>query len=151
LENVTFVKGVPVFEIFENVPSLIVLNDLMDCFYSIKVCELFTTGSLHRNISLVINTQNVLHQGQSSRDIYLNRKYIVVFKNPKDKTQYVHLARQVYPENISSFHKTNLGSCNVPHSYLFLDLTQLINDLLRFRRKDFTVETCEVFAPVQGN
>jgi len=28
-----------------------------------------------------------------------------VFKTPRDKTQMVHLARQVYPENISSFHK----------------------------------------------
>ena len=69
-----------------------------------------------------------------------------MFKNPRDKTQ-----QQVYPENISSFHKTYLEASKDPHSYLFLDLTQSINDLLRFRTKIFPGETCEVFAPVQCN
>jgi len=151
LKNVSFIKGVPDFENPENVPTLIVLYDLMDSAYSTKVSELFTKGSHHRNISLVLITQNLFHQGPSSRDISLNSKYIVVFKNLRDKTQIVHLARQVYPENISSFHKTYLEACKDPHTYLFLDLTQSINDLLRFRTKIFPVETCEVFAPVQGN
>jgi len=61
------------------------------------------------------------------------------------------LARQVYLENIASFHKTYMEACKYPHSYLFLDLTQSINDLLRFRTKIFPGETYEVFAPVQGN
>ena len=107
LKNVTFVKGVPDFENPENVPTLIVLDDLMDSAYSTKVSQLFTKGSHHRNISLVLITRNLFHQGPSSRDISLNTKYIVVFKNPRDKTQIVHLARQVYPENISRFHKTS--------------------------------------------
>ena len=80
----TFVKGVPDFENPENVPTLIVLDDLMDSAYSTKVSQLFTKGSHHRNISLVLITQNLFHQGPSSRDISLNSKYIVVFKNPRD-------------------------------------------------------------------
>jgi len=75
----------------------------MDSVYSTRVSQLFTKGSHHRNVSLVLVTQNMFHQGPSSHDISLNSKYIVVFKNPRDKTQIVHLARQVYPENISSF------------------------------------------------
>jgi len=150
-ENVSFVKGLPVFETPQNVPTLIVLDDLMDSAYSTKVSELFTKGSHHRNISLVLITQNLFHQSISSRDISINSKYIVVFKNPRDKTQIVHLDRQVYPGNISSFHKTYLDVCKDPHTYLFLDLTQSINDLLRFRTKIFPWELTEVFAPVQGN
>jgi len=41
----------------------------MDSAYSTKVCQLFTKGSHHRNISKVLITQNVFHQAQSSRDI----------------------------------------------------------------------------------
>jgi len=104
----------------------------MDSAYSTKVSQLFTKGSHHRNISLVLITRNLFHQGPSSRDISLNTKYIVVFKNPRDKTQIVHLARQVYPENISSFNKTHLDVCKDTHSYLFLDFTQSINSLLSF-------------------
>ena len=85
LKDVSFVKSLPDFENPENVPTLIVLDDLMDSAYS----------------------------------------------NPRDKTQIVHLARQVYPENIASFHKPYLEVCKDPHTYLFLDLTQSINDGLQ--------------------
>jgi len=74
-----------------------------------------------------------------------------VFENPKDKSQIVHLARRVFPENISSLHKTYLEDCKDPHSYLFLDLTQSTKDLIRFRTNIFPGEICEVFAPVQCN
>jgi len=113
LKNVTIVKGVSDFENPENVPTLIVLDDLMDSAYSTKVSQLFTKGSHHRNISIVLITQNLFRQGPSSPDISLNSKYIVVVKNPRIKTQIVHLARQVYPENISSFHTTYLYVCKI--------------------------------------
>jgi hypothetical protein len=116
LKNVILVKGVPEFETHENAPTLIVLDELMDSAYSTKVSQLFTKGSHHRNISVVLTTQNLFHQGPASRDILLNSTYIVVFKNPRDKTQIVHLARQVYPEIISSFHKTYLNVSKDPHS-----------------------------------
>ena len=111
--------------------------------------ELFTKGSNHRNISVVLITQNLFHQGSSSGDIPLNSKYIVVFKNPRDKTQVVHLARQFYPENISSFHKTYLEACKDPQSYLFLDLTQSTIDY--DLEQIFFEGKREAFAPVQGN
>jgi ABC-type dipeptide/oligopeptide/nickel transport system ATPase subunit len=86
LWNVTFVKGLPEFENPDNKPTFIVLDDLMDTVYSTNVSQLFTKGSHHRNISRVLITQNLFHQGPASRDISLNSKYIVVFKNPRDKT-----------------------------------------------------------------
>jgi hypothetical protein len=127
-----------------------VLDDFMDSAYSTKVSQLFTKGSHHRNISLVLITRNLFHQGPSSRDISLNTKYIVVFKNPRDKTQIVHLARQVYPENISSFHKTHLDVCKDTHSYLFLDFTQSIKSI-EIYNNDIPWGNTEVFAAVEGN
>ena len=114
-----------------------VLDDLMDTAYSTKVRTLFTNGAHHRNISLVLITQNVFHQDLSSCDVPLNSMYILVFKIPRNKTQVVHLARQVHRENIYSFHETYLEACKDPHNYLFLDLSQSIKDLLRFRKKVF--------------
>jgi len=107
----------PNFENPENVPTLIVLDDMMDSAYSTKVSQLFTKGSHHRNISLVLITQNLFSQVSSWRDISLNSKNTVVFKNTRDETQIVHLAREIYPENISSFLKTYLEVCKVPHTY----------------------------------
>jgi septin family protein len=69
IDNVTFVKGVPEVEKPDNKPTLIVLDDLMDTAYCTKVSQLFTKRSHHRNISLVLITQNLFHQGPASRDI----------------------------------------------------------------------------------
>jgi len=96
----------------------------MDSGYSTEVSQLFTKGAHHCKVSLVLITQNIFHQVPSSRDISLNSKYIVVFKNPRDKTQIVRLARQVYHKNIYSFRNTYLDVCQDSHSYLFLDFTQ---------------------------
>jgi hypothetical protein len=54
----------------------------MDSAYSTKVSELFTKGSHHRNISLVLITQNLFHQRPSVRDISLNSKYKGAPKEP---------------------------------------------------------------------
>jgi len=62
LKNVPILKGVLNFENPENVPTLIVLVDLMDSAYSTKVSELFTKGSHHRNIILVLITQKLFRQ-----------------------------------------------------------------------------------------
>ena len=61
LEKVSFLKGVPNCENPENVTTLTVFDDLMDSEYSTNVSESFTKGSHHRNISLVLITQNVYH------------------------------------------------------------------------------------------
>ena len=69
LKNVSFFECVRDFDNPENEPTLIVLDDFMDSAYSTKASRLFTKGSHHRNISLVLITQNLFHQGPSSRDI----------------------------------------------------------------------------------
>jgi len=74
-----------------------------------------------------------------------------VFKNPRHKIQILHLARQIYAENISSFHKIYVDVCKDPHSYLFLDFTQSINSLMRFRTTIFPGENTDVFAAVESN
>jgi hypothetical protein len=90
-----------------------VLDDLIDSAYSTKVSQLFTKGSHHRNISVVLITQNFFHQGPASSDISLNGNYMLAFKNTRDKTQIVHLARQVYRETFLVF---------IRHIYTFVKI-----------------------------
>ena len=74
-----------------------------------------------------------------------------MYRHPTNKTEIVNLDAEFYPENFFSFHKIYLEVCKETHKFLFLDLTQSINDLLRFRTKIFPGETTEVFAPVRDN
>jgi hypothetical protein len=92
-------RGIPDFDKASNSSKLVVLDDLPKEDYSGDVCDLFTKGSHHRNISVILITQNLFHQARFSRDISLNAKYLVVFKNVRDKNQFAYLARQVYPED----------------------------------------------------
>jgi len=88
-KNVSFHEGV--LQNFGNdhgSPCLIILDDLLNEVYSKDVCDLFTKGSHHRNISVILITQNLFHQGRFCRDISLNAKYSVALKNVRDKSQF---------------------------------------------------------------
>lgn len=147
-QKIQFIKGVPdEFENDDNVPQLVVLDDLMsEAGTAKRVAEVFTRGSHHRNMSIILITQNVFHKGQWARDISLNAKYIIHFKSPRDSLQFGHLARQIYPENSSDLLRVYKDICKQSHGYIFLDLTQDVHNLLRFRTnifdKDYTTVYC---------
>jgi hypothetical protein len=104
-------------ENFENKkgnPALIILGDLLTEVYSNQVWYLFTKRSRHRNISVILITQNLFHKGRYFRDISLNAKYIVLLNNVWDKSQFSDLARQVYPENSKSLYDAYLGAIKNP-------------------------------------
>jgi len=122
-------KGVP--ENFENKngkPCLIILDDLLDVAYSKEVCNLFTKGSHHRNISVILITQNLFHQANYCREISLNAKYLVLLKNVRDNQKFMCLARQV------QLYKVYLEAIKN------LDFAQDTDDRLRFRTHIFPDE-----------
>jgi len=120
--NITYQEGLP--EKYGNAlgePSLIISDDLLNEVYSRDICDLFTKGSNHRNISVLLLTQNLFHQGTNCRDISLNAKYLVLLKNVRDKNQFLYLARQAYPEDSHSLYDAYRDATRQPHVYLILD------------------------------
>lgn len=149
-KNIIFRNEIPEeFENPEKIPTLIVLDDFMlEANSSARICDLFTKGSHHRNLSIVLITQNIFHRGSFSRDISLNSKYLVVFKNPRDKLQFSHLARQIHPENPAELVRVYIDATSRPHGYLLIDLAQDTPELLRFRtnifNSDFSICYCSM-------
>ena len=84
--------------------------------------DLFTKGSQHRNISVVLITQNIFHQSKNYRDISLNTKYLVLLKNVRDRSQFSRLA-QVYPKHRVDLYNSNLHATAKPDGYLILHLS----------------------------
>jgi len=126
-------SGLPDMEEFDGVePNLIVIDDMMRESDG-NVVDLFTKGSHHRNLSVFFITQNLFHQGRGQRDISLNAHYIVCFKNPRDRAQITHLARQVYPNDPRFIVDSYADATHTPHGYLLLDLKQSTPDELRVR------------------
>jgi len=119
----------------------VILDDLLNDVYSKQVWELFTRESHHRNISFILITQNLFHQGRFFMDISLNAHYIVALKNDRDKKQFTFLAGQVYPEDSIGLYNAYLVATQEPYTYLLLDLTQSTNDGLWFRTNILPYDT----------
>ena len=58
----------------------------------------------------------------------------MVFKNPRDRAQIQHLARQIFSENPPFLQEVYFDATSRPHGYLLLDLKQSTTpDNCRFR------------------
>jgi hypothetical protein len=151
-KNIRFCRGVP--KNFDNAwgePWLVILDDLLNDVYSKEVSMLFTRGSHHRNISVILITQNLFHQSRHSRNISLNAKYLVLLKNIRDKFQFIHLARQVFPEDSEGLYRAYLDATKKPHGYFVLDLSQDTDNRLRFRTNIFPEEYPPVIYAAVGD
>ena len=125
--GVTFIKGIQ-SELLNNInpendPIWIIIDDLMhESSKSQIISDLFSKGSHHRNISVILIVQNFFHKGNQMRNITLNSHYIILFKNPRDKSIMTNIARQMYPGKIQAFNQVFEDATREPYSYLFIDL-----------------------------
>ena len=110
-----------------------------------RVTKLFAKGSHHQNTSVLYLVQNLFHKNKESRTISLNTHYMVLFKNPRDKTQIVHLAKQMYPGQTKFLQEAFADATSVPYGYLLVDLRQNTPEHMRLRTTIFPGETQYVY------
>lgn len=147
MKNVTFEEGLP-----SNLGSLrnalIIIDDLMtELAGDTRLSNLFTKGSHHRNLSVIFITQNFFHQGKEMRNIHLNSHYIVLYKNPRDKSQVTHLARQMFPGKTKAFQEIYQDATAPAYGYLFIDLRPETDERLRMRTGIFPQDKYFVYEP----
>jgi len=142
---VEFIEGLLRRENFDGTQStLLILDNLMN-ETNRSVTDLFTKGSRHRDLSVVYIVQNLFNNGKEHRTISLNGHYIVEFKNPRDASQIVHLAKQVYLGKVKAVQEAFKDATSTPFGYLLLDFKQCTPDKLRLRTKVFPDETTVVY------
>ena len=112
--------------------NLVVIDNLMSETDE-RVTKLFTKSSHHCNTSVIYLVQNVFIKGKESRTISLNAQYMVLFKNPRDNTQVVNLAKQMFPGRVKYMQEAFRDATSVLHGYLFVDLKQSTPEHLRLR------------------
>jgi hypothetical protein len=147
--NIEFIEGIPcIQDITPNERNLIIIDDLMDdAGKSTMISNLFTKGSHHRNLSVILIVQNLFHQGRHMRDISLNANYIVLFKNPRDSRQIVSLSSQIYPNSTGYLTSAYKQATERPHGYLIINLTQNASDTQRLVTGIFPPEFPYMFIP----
>ena len=103
--------------------NLVIIDDLMSSAGDSKqISKLFTQESHHKNLTVIFLVQNLFYHGKEMRNISLNAHYLVLYKNPRDKSQIRYLAQQIFPENTKFLVNAFLNATLHPHSYLLLDL-----------------------------
>ena len=114
--------------------DVVVLDDLLkESKDSKEVTDMFTRVAHHKNCFIVYITQNLFPPGKESRTRNLNTHYYVIFKNPRDKSQFEILARQVLPRGSKALIDIFQAATEKPHGYLFIDFTQECPEEFRFR------------------
>jgi A32 protein len=129
-------------------PSIVVLDDLMDeASKSDNTCAAFTRTSHHRNVSLIILTQNFFHK--NLRSITTSCHYLCFMKNPRDSSSIYCLGRQMNGGRKNQLIEAAYEDCmKKPYGYLFIDCSQHQNDKYRFRSSIFP-ENCIVYSKKQ--
>lgn len=147
--GVEFVQGlIDVNNLNKNIENLVIIDDLMTLLAQkegLVISEIFTKHSHHKNLSVVLITQNMFERGIHMRNCQLNSHYQMVFKNPRDRQQIGHLARQMFPNNSKFMLSAYIDATAKPYGYLFIDLKQNTDDIMRLRTGIFPNELCYVY------
>lgn len=136
LRNIEFIKDDTDYEaIYKTMDAkttnLLVLDDQMTEAKgnADHLANLFVKGSHHRSITVVLMLQNMFEKGM--RTASLNTQYMVLLKNPRDRSQIGKLADQLAPNNRRFLVNAYEDATKEPHSHLIIDFRQDTQDLLR--------------------
>ena len=71
------------------------------------------------------------------RTVSLNSQYLVLFKNPMDKTQVRILGQQAFPGNVQFLSSAYEDATSQPYGYLLVDIRPEVEEQYRVRTKIF--------------
>ena len=137
-------QGLPNLPLYSAEPLLLVIDDQMHGVDQ-RISSLFTKGSHHRNLSVIYIVQNLFDQHKEHRTISLNAHYLVIFKNPRDGSQIVHLSKQMYPGKTHYVRQAFALATRQAHGYLVVDLKQNTPEGMRLRSHIFPGDRQEVY------
>ena len=149
--GVQFIQGlIEIDQIDVSIPNLLIIDDLMSLLGKKDgsiISDTFTKHSHHKNLSVILITQNMFEKGPHMRNCQLNSHYQMLFKNPRDRLQITHLARQMYPNQVKFMLSAYNDAVAKPYGYLFIDLKQNTEEWMRLRTGIFPNELCYVYLP----
>ena len=145
--QVEFQEGVPNNEIFDGKQrTLVIIDDLLSESGD-GVEKLFTKGAHHRDLSVFFLSQNLFYNSKQNRTMNLNTQYLCLFRNNRDASQIMTLARQMYPHRSKFLIEAFYDATQFPYGYLLLDLRSNTPDVLRVRTNIFPGEMQYVYIP----
>lgn len=135
-----FIKGIPQEEELKNFfqkyknygGTFAIFDDLMDSINE-TILNCFTVFSHHLKASICLLVQSLFLENKIYRICSLNAHYIILMKNKRDASSVSYLARQMSPYHTKYITEAYAQATKNPYSYLFFDMRQETNDLVRLR------------------
>ena len=126
-DQVTWVQGLPEdpYPPFgDATPGLLIVDDLMGEMEKNHqhVSKWFTKGTHHMDVSLVVLVQNLFPNNM--RTASLNAHIIVLFPNPRDRSQLTRLSSQAFPGQAEWFKRAMRYAQSRPYRPLILNFHQ---------------------------
>ena len=114
--------------------QLFVVDDLMQSAgESTALTDLFCNKLQHVGLSVMLLIQNLFYHGKERTTLVRCAQYLVIFKNPMDKSIPLLLAQKLMPLQKAAFMSMFERATEKPHGYLFCDGKQDTPDYARFR------------------
>ncbi len=153
IANIHFHKGLPEEDIIDQYTApktrhlILVVDDLMrQVMTSQLIFDFFTVKAHHEGTSVLYVSHNLYQQGKFSRAITLNAAYFILFENPRGADQIQTLSRQIFPGKKHAVVQAYRQAMSIrPYSYLVLDMTANVPDMLRMRTCIFPAEHTRFF------
>lgn len=141
----TVLRGIPAADELQ-CDSLLVIDDQgREATQLESTAKLFSVVSARKCITVILIQHNLFLKTPVARDVALNTKYNIIFKNNCDVTSFQSYSRQLVGSGTAS---RSLGACyteatKAPHSYLLVDQTQACPPALRFRTQLLPAEQAD--------
>ena len=152
LDGIVYKTGLPQFNQLEP-NSLVIVDDYMkELSSSNEMTSLFTKAVHHLPMNLIYITQNIFAKGSDNKTRRLNTQYLILFKNPHDRSQVEYIGRQMYPRDkyflVGAFENS---TSKTPHSYILIDCHQETPDEIRVRTNITQENEVKVYVPPSIN
>ena len=154
VSNITFHQGLPSQSELDDFTAdgqhkLLIADDLYHSIIQSPLMELlFTQSCHHKQLSLIVVSQNVFQSGKHSRTMALNTWYLVLFQNNRDLAQINTLGRQIYPGKGNMLVQAYTDAMKIPYNYLVVDMSPNSNPKYRMRTHIFPNEDVFVYVPL---
>lgn len=153
IQGVTYLVGLP-NDINDRITPncLVILDDFMqELSNSHVLTSLMTKAVHHLPMTLIYITQNIFHKTNDTKTRRLNTNYLIIFKNPQDKTQVDYLGRQMFPKDKGFLSLAYEDATKHPYSYLLVDSNQECEDEVRVRTNIAKESEMVIYVPFSIN
>ena len=135
--EIIFIKGMCDKEWLEdkcgNKSNITVILDDQAMNINKEIAEVFSVGSHQHHCNFVLLAQNLFTKNKFFRDASLNATYIILGKNPRDKSSVRFLAQQMLPGKMKELVDAYDIATKKTFTHLLLNFNQSTPDHLRMR------------------